>query len=80
MRMRDIRVEAIEDIRSYSSGVSTECNGYLIARKGRLGWIDEDDAEKLSENHCYNYVDVLFDGNKIRRNIPNRSLKVRIEE
>ena len=74
--MKDVRIEAIEDIRSYTSGVSTECNGYLIARKGRLGWVDEYNAEKLLKNHFYDYVDVLFDGNKIRRNVPNRSLKL----
>ena len=78
--MKDIRVEAIEDIRSYTSGISIECDGYLIAGKGRQGWIDECDAEKLSKNHFYDYVDVTFDGNKIRRNVPNRLLKLVIEE
>lgn len=63
-------------IRSYTAGTSIERNGYLITKKGRQGWIDESDKEKLLENYCYDYVYVLFDGNKIRRNVPNKSLRL----
>lgn len=75
--MEEIRVEVIEDIRGFSSGVSTESNGRLIAKKGRQGLIEfESDIKKLSENYPYDYVDVLFDGNKIRRSVPNKLLKL----
>lgn len=72
--MNKIRVGATEDIRSYSSGVSIERGGHVIAKKGRQGCVDISDIEKLSKNYPYDYVDVLFDGNKIRRNVPNKSL------
>ena len=72
---KNIRVEAIEDIRSYVSGISAERYGHLIAKKGRQGWIDECDVKMLSENYLYDYVYVLFDGNKIRRHVPNKSLR-----
>ena len=78
--MEDIRVEAIEDIRGFSSSISTELNGRLIAKKGRKGYVEfESDKKKLSKDYCYDYVDVLFDGNKIRRSVPNKLLKI-VEE
>lgn len=77
--MKDIRVEAIEDIRGFLSGVSTERKGNLIAKKGREGRIGGMDAKRLSKDYPYDYVDVLFDGNKNMRNVPTKSLKI-VEE
>lgn len=74
--MKDIMVEAIEDIRGFSSGVSTEREGNLIAKKGREGRIGGTDAKRLSKDYPYDYVDVLFDGNKNMRNVPTKSLKI----
>ena len=68
------KVEAIEDIRAFSSGVSTERDGHLIAKKGRQGWVDDSDVKRLSKDYPYDYVDVLFNGNKIKRNVPNKTL------
>lgn len=72
---KDIKVEAIEDIRAFSSGVFGERNGHLVAKKGRQGWVDKSDVKRLSKDYFYDYVDVLFDGNKIRRSVPNKALR-----
>ena len=72
----EVRVEATEDIRNYSPGTSAERNGNLIAKKGRQGWIYEYHANMLLKTYPYDYIDVTFDGNKIRRHVPNKSLKL----
>jgi hypothetical protein len=62
-----IEVEAIEDIRNYG--------GKLIAKKGRRGRILEDWKELGPNVKVFCYASVLFDGNKVFRDVPCRSLK-----
>ena len=54
-------VEAIEDIKNYG--------GALIAKKGRRGKILDD------EKPLFGYARVLFDGNKIFRDVPCKALR-----
>ena len=66
-----VQIEAIEDIRNYG--------GRLVASKGRKGIIDRSDAEYWGigtevKQHCH--IRVLFDGNKIHRDVSNKSLRL----
>ena len=69
----EIEVEAIEDIRNFA--------GVLIARKGRKGIIWGYDSYSIDrfgfgpEVKEHRYFSVLFDGNKINRDVPNKSIK-----
>lgn len=66
-----VQIEAIEDIRNFG--------GRLIASKGRKGIIDRSDAEYWgvgTEVKQHWHVRVLFDGNKIHREVPNKSLRL----
>ena len=66
-------MEAIEDIRNFG--------GALIAKKGRKRYIwgyEADYADKFGfgqEVKEHRYFSVVFEGNKINRDVPNKSLR-----
>jgi hypothetical protein len=70
---KEIEVEAIEDIRNFS--------GALIAKKGRKGiiwgyeadYVDRFGLGQEVKEHRYFYVQ--FEGNKINREVLNKSIK-----
>ena len=71
-----IEVEAIEDIRNFG--------GALIAKKGRKGyiWGYEADYKEVADKYGFGqevkehrYFSVVFEGNKINREVPNKSLR-----